>query len=402
MPPDICHILFNTIAKLPPVYHELRSLSLAGVETAVYEVANDDEPNAAPLSLPHLSLTRARILLRRLSTRQSRAWKLARFAEYMVRVFFFVLRTRCTIVVAHDLPAAIPSWLAARLSRKRIVYNAHELWGESNGITAPFPAFWRTLDRFLCPRVDALITPEENRARIYRDEYGARTTTLVIPNAPPYRSPEASSVLSDFLAAQGILPDMIVLYQGIFDESRCLHELIEAMVHTDEGIVLVLAGRGSDEQRRKLEVAISQRGLSGRVVFHPFVHYESLHRFTSSADVGVLFYRNDCRNNMYCAPNKLYEYAQAGLPVLASDNPGVADVIRARGMGLVVDATYPETITEGLNLLKDPQRRAAMTAHALDAAQNDFQWEHGFVRLLKLYTDLTGQFGAADFSKTDP
>lgn len=388
MPPDICHILFNTIAKLPPVLHELRSLSLASVETVAYEVANDDEPHTPPLTLPHVSITRARIFLRRFSTRQSRGWKLARFAEYMARVFFFVFRTRCTIVVAHDLPAALPAWLAARLSRKRIVYNAHELWGESNGITAPFPAFWRALDRFLCPRVDALITPEENRARIYRDEYGARTTTRVIPNAPPYRPPVSSSVLSDFLAAQGIRHDVIVLYQGIFDEGRCLHELIEAMVHTDEGIILVLAGRGSVEQRRDLDVAITHRGLNKRVVFHPFVHYESLHGFTSSADVGVLFYRNDCRNNMYCAPNKLYEYAQAGLPLLASDNPGIADVIRARGIGLVVDATSPATIAEGLQLLKDPLRRATMTARALEAAQSDFHWEHGFERLQKLYADL--------------
>ena len=72
---------------------------------------------------------------------------------------------------ANDLPPLLPAVVSAKLRGKPVVYRAHELWSEQTP-NMRFAAFWRFMDRFLVPRCDYVVTPEENRSRIC--ELGAR------------------------------------------------------------------------------------------------------------------------------------------------------------------------------------------------------------------------------------
>jgi glycosyltransferase involved in cell wall biosynthesis len=331
-----------------------------------------------------------RIALRRWTVRQTPGWKLLRYLEFVSRSFFHLLFSRARIIVAHDLSALPPAWLAARLSGARIVYHAHELYGETNEVTAPMQTIWRGLDRFFCPRVDALIAPEPNRARIYREEYGATSEPLVIPNYPMYREPVASARLRDVLRERGIEPSGILLYQGLFDEGRCLHRIIEAMPMTPEGIVLVMIGRGFAAYTEHLLRRITELGLERRVVLLPFVPYRDLHAWSCSADAGILLYRNDCRNNYYCAPNKLYEYFQAGLPVITSDFPGLVPIVRRDALGVCVDPESPDAIAAGIASVFADGNREQTRARALSMARDRYRWDLCFPLISGLYSSLEG------------
>ncbi|MDH7516402.1 MAG: glycosyltransferase [Bacteroidota bacterium] len=391
-PLRVFHILFNTVERLPPLLHELESVHEERIAIDVFQLPERETPRIREGNAS-VTFHRARLRFRSLLRSQRLLSKLIRFIEWAVAVFLAVLRTPTHVIVAHDLPSLLPAWAAGRLRRRPIVYHAHELWGESNGLTAPFPTLWRMLDRFLCPRVDAIVVPEKNRAGIYRNEYGASGDPLVIPNYPPYRQPVSSTFLSDFVKSKGASAEIIVLYQGLFDPSRELENLVSAMVHVEPRACLILMGSGTPAFVRTLEQRIRETSLADRVFLHPAVPYDRLHAYTCSADIGVLLYRNNCRNNYYCAPNKLYEYLQAGLAVVASDFPGLVDIVEGHELGRTVDGGDPASIGRAIQELLDGQVRRAIRTRSLALAESEFRWECVAGGLFDLYHRLiTGRW----------
>ncbi len=212
---------------------------------------------------------------------------------------------------------------------------------------------------------------------------------VVAANCPPssLRSP-ATTLLRDSLAQQGCKPEVVILYQGIFDPSRRLDHLIAAMELLPATVALVIMGRGSAEQKDSLEALRQSLGLQRRVFFHPFVPYDRLAAYTRSADIGVLLYTNDCRNNFYCAPNKLYEYLHAGLPVVTSAFPGLEAVVDGFQLGICVDPESPADIAQGLSRLLDEDTRKLISNRAIRISREIFNWEVEFERILKLYFSL--------------
>jgi glycosyltransferase involved in cell wall biosynthesis len=386
MPLRVCHLLHSTVESLPPLRNELRSMAERGWPALVLELAHG--PQAQAPALTGIERRPLRIGLRALSTRQSPPLKLLRYMEFFARAFVAILRCRAPIVVAHDLSALPPAWLAARLAGGRIVYHAHELFGESGEGVAPLQRWWRALDRFLCRRADAMIVPEAHRARIYLEEYGARSLPVVVPNVPFRRTPRASDRLPRWLAEQGIASSCIVLYQGLIDPSRNLHLLVDAMALTAEEAVLVLLGGGGAAYAEALTRRIAGHGLQRRVLLHPRVPYDEVAAFTDSAHVGVLLYRNDSRNNYYCAPNKLYEYLQAGLPVITSRFPGLVALVEERRLGRCVDPEQTVEIAAAISELSDPALRRELSERCRRAADEEFHWDAVCGTLFALYERL--------------
>ena len=80
----------------------------------------------------------------------------------------------------------------------------------------------------------------------------------------------------------------------------------------------------------------------------------------------------------------------AGVPVVASDLPGMAEIVRETGIGVLVDPTAPSAIAEGIRTILDatPERLADYRAACLAAARGPYAWERGVERLLALYRSL--------------
>jgi glycosyltransferase involved in cell wall biosynthesis len=155
-----------------------------------------------------------------------------------------------------------------------------------------------------------------------------------------------------------------------------------------EPVCLVLMGRGFEEYTTRLSHLIGELRLQRRVFLHPYVPYHLLHEYSCSADIGILLYRNDCRNNYYCAPNKLYEYLQAGLPVITSAFPGLLPVVEALDIGRCVDPESPAEIAKAIRALCQDTEAATRKERILTLAREKFRWEREFPNILRLYETL--------------
>ena len=61
--------------------------------------------------------------------------------------------------------------------------------------------------------------------------------------------------------------------------------------------------------------------------------------WSASSDVMVMLYQPHTENHQYVTPQKLWEAMAAGVPVVASDLPGMASVVQPAGCGVLCDPT---------------------------------------------------------------
>ncbi|MAT40658.1 MAG: hypothetical protein CL946_13760 [Ectothiorhodospiraceae bacterium] len=376
----IVHIFFGNPAKLPPLMHELRSVDYGSFDIAL--IAPDYHLDLERMSeqFPEVEFLPVRMRLREASAKQTAPLKLLRYAEFTIRAGAAIAKQRVDIVVAHDLPAALPTRLIGRKGFK-LIYHAHELWSMAGAEMSPMMGLWRRVEQNIVQYVDGMIVPEPNRARIYREEYGAPAEPLVVRNIPPnvYEYAE-SDALRERLGLDGSA--VIVLYQGLLTESRCIRELTEAVRHLPEEFQLALLGGIAEDYRQAIERIISQYGLQKRVHLMGSVPYEELYPLTCSAYIGCLLYRDTTMNNRYAAPNKLYEYLFAGLPLVASDVPGLRDAVPGFNCAKWCNPEEPESIAQAIAAATNLTKGRLLA----DAAKERFSWQQEWEKLLQLYS----------------
>jgi glycosyltransferase involved in cell wall biosynthesis len=391
--PKVCMITY-TDSHIPPMFHEGVSLARAGFEVESLSLAPASASASTEEHLPGFSTRRFPVRSRNFfhvtfgHATHGRGLPVVRYllsyVEFVVKAVAYALRSRADVYEAHDLPALLPMVMAAKLRGRPIAYHAHELWSEA-AAEDRFARLWRLLDRALVPRCDLVVTPEENRSRILHEEFGAKQPPLTVHNCPPYRAPIQSTRLRDELARRGVAASTIVLYQGLIDSRRCIEEIAEATRHFADGVVLVIIGPGYGKWANPASVLARY----DRLVVLPPVPYEELQSYTASADIGILLYRNDCRNNYYCAPNKVFEYAMMGVPVIAADYPGIRALVEGEAIGLCVNPDAPREIAAAANrMAADRELWARMRANGLQATRERYNWESEFRPLLERLESL--------------
>lgn len=378
--PRIVHIAFNQARKLPPLLAELRSLR-EEFDQVLLLPDYDQDPDWLRAQLPGVSIELLRMRSREWSDVQTPVWKLLRFKEFTLRAFAAARRARGDVYVGHDMPGMLPllPWVEARPSK--VVFHAHELWTEAAEANAPLRPLWRIAERHIVRRVARVIVPESNRARIMHEEYGASTPPAVAMNIPADPAPFRRS---DYLREKlGLADDaVIVLYQGLLADTRCLEESVNAFAELPPRFHLVMVGQGDESSTERLREAA--RALPGRVSFLAWMPPERLRDLTASADVGLLLYRNLGRNNYYAAPNKLFEYLFAGLPVVSSAFPGLEAIVAGEGYGACADPADPSAIARAI-------REAATLPTGGDIARRSrarWRWEAQADVLRGVYHDV--------------
>ena len=186
----------------------------------------------------------------------------------------------------------------------------------------------------------------------------------------------------------GLAPDQrVVLYLGLVMAGRGIAELCRAMAEVP-GAVLVVAGFGVDYERYKAEAAALPH--ADRIVFPGGVPPTEILPLIAAADVSAMPVQGDTLNHRLNTPTKLFDAMGAGVPVVASDLPGMAPIVRDTGCGELCDPDDPADIARALRAILEasPERRAAYREACLAAARGTYSWGRQASTLLDLYAGL--------------
>ena len=290
------------------------------------------------------------------------------------------------------LPVALR--LAHARSRARVIYDARDVYAESNNIArlpGPLRSLFAGRERRWARRADAIVTVNEAVADLLAARWDV-TRPAVVMNCSPVWTPPAPP--PDLLRSALDLPAKvrIVLYHGGFMPDRGLPELVEAFRRPGlEGAHLVLLGSGAlDAELRRLAAAPES---GGRVHVLPPVSPDELPAWVASGDVGVMPNQPRTLNERLSTPNKLFECLAAGVPVVSSDFPERRRIIcddPLGPLGAVCDPTNPDSLAAAIGSILDlpVDEYAALRARVLHAAHERYSWEPQFERALDVYREL--------------
>lgn len=217
----------------------------------------------------------------------------------------------------------------------KTIYDAHELIiGTKEYPTDKREKFFGFLEKMLLPKAQLVICADEKRAELMQKHYGLKTPPFVVPNfseLPVNEKYDFTPEMIDFFND----PRKTFVYAGALTSGRHIDSIIlETSKLTDLYKVLIVGDGG---ERGKLEeLARKCKGL--KYLFTGSVPYKDLGAILRRCDAGYLSYPMTNLNNIYCAPNKIYEYASVELPMVCNDNPNLINIVGRSQIGLCVSA----------------------------------------------------------------
>jgi len=274
------------------------------------------------------------------ASKPGKAFFVARFIRFSRAA---IARIEPDVVWYHGRHSMRYAWFCSGARRRLLVAHAHEM-------DSPTSIDGR-LQQAILRRAGMVIVPEVNRAWMMKMRSRSRAPFVVIPNRlPEYALPDGANTdeaRSAFLAAGGSAECRdFVIYQGRMHLDRCVAEALEGfrqLGRADWGFIVMC----NEEDRT---VALRSRYREDRrIVFLPRVEPPHHLRITRGCRLGVLLYAPTNLNNVYCAPNKVFEYAYFGLGMIFPDYPGLRSLEREFSLGEVCNPLDPVSIASALS-----------------------------------------------------
>lgn len=300
-----------------------------------------------------------------------------------LKILFSALRQKPDVYHAFDLKTLPLAYFVSRINRSKLVYDSRELYVESmrdEELPDSYKKIMMGVESFLIRRVDGVIVVSDSIADILVRRYGIKRPTVIF-NCPPYTEYRKTTIIRDLMSIED--DKKIVLYQGIISSGRGLENLVAASRSLDNAVVVLIGGGGLKEE---LAEKVKDERLEDKVKFIDAVPYKELLNYTMSADLGVAPIQNTCLSYYYSAPNKLFEYLMAGLPVAISNFPDMQKIVKNAGVGAAFDPEDPKDIARAVNgILNDSEKYNRMKENALGVARKSYNWEKESQKMMGIY-----------------
>ncbi len=301
-----------------------------------------------------------------------------KFAEWRSKLLRECRGLPIGVVHCHDLAPLPVAVTLKRVTGAKLVYDAHELESERASLNKARRRLAARTERSLLREVDALVTVSPSIAEWYQERNPGLEVVLVrnIPDFSIAPSPDPT------LRRSLDVPDDALLFIAIggFLPGRGIGAIIEAFSCDESPHHVAFMGYGP--LKDSIERATKR---CCRVHLLPAVAPAEVMKVAAGADVGLSMIEDVCLSYRYCLPNKLFESLGAGIPVLASDLPDQAALIKEYGGGWVV---RPEVaaIRQFLQTI-DAEQVQRVRSGLVDRTQ-DLRWNREARRLVELYRRL--------------
>ena len=303
-----------------------------------------------------------------------------------------VARTEKSEVIHAHSPSlnGLPALWAGRRLGLPVIYEVRTFWEDAAVNNGSFSA--TSLRYRLSRRLETVVLRRAHRVVAICEGIRSEVISRGIPVSRVAVAPNAvdgewltSRVRASELAAQlGLGAGPVFGYIGSFSRYEGLLFLIEAMpdiLARFPGARLLLVGGGRDEEA--VREAAQRAGVV--VVMAGRVPQERVRDFYSLIDVFVLP-RRRIRLTELVTPLKPLEAMALGIPVLASDIGGHAELVNDGETGLLFKAESSESLVEQASrLARDPGLRAQLGAAGRRWVESERLWDRIVARYLPLY-----------------
>ncbi|MFZ4727008.1 MAG: glycosyltransferase family 4 protein, partial [Paludibacter sp.] len=268
------------------------------------------------------------------------------YIELNIRFFFLLLFSSSDIFLSNDTDTILANYIASKVRRKKLVFDAHELFPEVPELVSrpKIKRIWEILEDSIFPKLTHSYTVCASIADYYNKKYNLKMR--VVRNVPQFRT-------SNNKEKKLYYPNKkIIIYQGALNTGRGLEWVLNAMPMIENAMLVII---GDGDIKHELELQTKNLKIEDKVVFLGKISAENLQDYTSSATLGLCLLEDKGLSYFYALPNRIFDYIQAGVPVLATRFPEIANIVETYKTGTLIDHYEPDYLANTINdLLEFP------------------------------------------------
>lgn len=317
---------------------------------------------------------------------KSRKWKFLpsfvrhtlTLVEFYFKLFVLSLKLKPKIIHSNDVLVLPIGVLVKIFTKSKLIYDAHELESEKNGISRFKSKIIFFTEKVLWKFIDHLIVVSPSIENWYKEKIDKKKSEVIMNS--PVLLKDKNSNKDDYLRKKfGIPTDKrIFIYVGGLVQGRGIETLLNVFKNEKIESHIVFLGYGKLDSKI---LSLSQKHLN--IHIHNAVSHEKVVPISKSADVGVCFIQNISLSDYYCLPNKLFEYAFSRIPVLASNFPDIKKVVQKYKLGKCSELSENEIF----NIVKEFEEMEYI--EKIDESKlYDLSWQAQEEKLFKIYKVL--------------
>lgn len=307
------------------------------------------------------------------------------YSEMLLRYIAALMKRYkdCSIIHCNDIQA-LPLGVFFKIfinKNAKILYDCHEYETEKFSNKKLIKLVVKILERNLIGFSDSVITVSGSIACAYSQLYDISKPEVILNCPPKYNSTEKkNNVFRNIFKIRE--NQNIFIYIGGFFPGRGIELLIETFqsMKTDNNVIIFM-GQGPLQQA--IEHA---QTMTENIFFHAAVEPDQILDYIVSADYGFALIQDVSLSYRYCLPNKLFEYIQVGLPVLASNLTEMRKLVLKYGVGEIIEDNTCGAVMKAVNEIT--KKDASHYKKGLETAAQMYNWENQEKVLLKLYSTL--------------
>ncbi|MGP4074849.1 glycosyltransferase [Halobacillus sp. K22] len=314
--------------------------------------------------------------------KKSSSW--AKYINFVKEVIAYAKSNKHDLFYAHDYYSAIPLlFLKTIIKRKNIyVYDSHELNFMVEKAKGVRSKLFNYVEKISIKKSDLVICANNNRGNLMKAYLNLKKDPLVIKNISYLTVFESSSSkdmqkriddVNSFISKDKVT----LVYAGAITKKRNIDKVIDTVYELGDEFQFLIIGDGPFYKDIELKIC-NLNAPNSKII--PSVPYKNLASFLVSCDIGYLFYPNHGLNNVYCASNKVYEYASVNVPMVSFYNPTLREIFDRYQIGIADNSLKQSLIRIKQNYM---YYKSNLTTFI-----NDNKWEDEKAKLKNSIFDL--------------
>ena len=370
----ICFVYLGPLRYRGRLFKQIKTLQNAGHECLLIHGRTEE-------TIPDYSAYTFSVIPFRVIQEKNKLMTLVTQIYFNFRVAKEISKIEPDSIVCLALGGALSGALAKKKnSNIQFCYDCNELFLESTKSKLK-KIVWGKIQARVLKYADIIFHAETNRMQYFNEKYPSKAISVLLENLPYYQK---------ILPSPKVNNNYKCVYLGILTPGRYIEEMITAFASKDlNSLTLDIIGFGSKDYEKHIAAICKEKNIKNVRLLPPVPHNE-IYKVLKNYDIGMAFYRNINLNNYYCAPNKVYDYIQLGIPVLTNDFPGLKNVVEYNNIGICISEVNELSIKTSINTIIDNNIKLNID----DSIRHRFSWENQVDRYRDVFENYSKQKGA--------